>query len=293
MIDRADRPDGEAMSNEEQRLRIATATPEQVAAMVRWAAAEGWDPGRDDRAAFLAADAQGFLAGTLDGELAASISLVRYSPGYAFLGFYIVRPELRGRGHGVAMWRAAMDRAGGRTVGLDGVPAQQANYARSGFVLARRNVRYAGTFAGRPDPELVDPRSLPSEAFRAYDRAIYPAPRVEFLRDWLAQPDRPALAALRDGQLAGYGVIRPSESGRRVGPLFADDASTAERLLLALAATGDGPIAIDVPEPNRAAVRLIEGLGLTPSFETARMYRGAPPIEPVERIFGVTTFELG
>jgi hypothetical protein len=28
-------------------------------------------------------------------------------------------------------------------------------------------------------------------------------------------------------------------------------------------------------------------------FETARMYKGPPPDEPLSRIFGVTTFELG
>jgi hypothetical protein len=33
--------------------------------------------------------------------------------------------------------------------------------------------------------------------------------------------------------------------------------------------------------------------GLVPVFETARMYSGAIPDEPVERIYGVTTFELG
>ena len=33
--------------------------------------------------------------------------------------------------------------------------------------------------------------------------------------------------------------------------------------------------------------------GLTPVFETARMYRGPAPALPLERIFGITTFELG
>jgi hypothetical protein len=28
-------------------------------------------------------------------------------------------------------------------------------------------------------------------------------------------------------------------------------------------------------------------------FETARMYTGEPPGVPVERVYGVTTFELG
>jgi len=38
---------------------------------------------------------------------------------------------------------------------------------------------------------------------------------------------------------------------------------------------------------------LARGLGLTPVFETARMYTGAIPPLRLERVFGVTTFELG
>jgi hypothetical protein len=33
--------------------------------------------------------------------------------------------------------------------------------------------------------------------------------------------------------------------------------------------------------------------GLEPVFETARMYAGAPPAIPVDRVYGVTSFELG
>ena len=32
---------------------------------------------------------------------------------------------------------------------------------------------------------------------------------------------------------------------------------------------------------------------IAPVFETARMYRGSVPALPLNRIFGVTTFELG
>jgi hypothetical protein len=37
----------------------------------------------------------------------------------------------------------------------------------------------------------------------------------------------------------------------------------------------------------------VERFGMSPVFETARMYTANPPSEPVARIFGVTTFELG
>jgi hypothetical protein len=48
-----------------------------------------------------------------------------------------------------------------------------------------------------------------------------------------------------------------------------------------------------VPEPNAGAIALADRHGLKPSFEVARMYRGPAPDLPLERIFGITTFELG
>jgi hypothetical protein len=60
-----------------------------------------------------------------------------------------------------------------------------------------------------------------------------------------------------------------------------------------LAADGAGEVFLDVPSVNSEALALAHDHGLTPVFETARMYTGA--IRPVrlERVFGVTTFELG
>jgi hypothetical protein len=60
-----------------------------------------------------------------------------------------------------------------------------------------------------------------------------------------------------------------------------------------LAGTDGGEIFLDVPGINREAVALAQDLGLAPVFETARMYTGAIPPLRLERIFGVTTFELG
>ena len=48
-----------------------------------------------------------------------------------------------------------------------------------------------------------------------------------------------------------------------------------------------------VYDVNPDAVALAQGLGLAPAFETARMYTGAIPPLRLERVFGVTTFELG
>lgn len=267
-----------------------------------WAAAEGWNPGLHDGAAFHAADPGGFLVAELDGRPVGVISAVRAGADFGFLGFYIVAPEYRGRGYGMALWRAAMARLEGRVVGLDGVLAQQANYARSGFVLAHRNLRYGGrpalpatTPAPRPGERLAPAAEAPFAALLAYDAAHFGRARPEFLRAWLTLPESRALTLTRDGALVGFGVARRCREGVKIGPLFADDEAAAETLFVALAgfAAPDETVYLDPPEPNAAAVALALRHGLAPVFETARMYRGPAPSLPLGRIYGITSFELG
>jgi GNAT superfamily N-acetyltransferase len=263
---------------------------------VEWAAREGWNPGLGDAACFHATDPDGFLMAFRDGEPVATISVVRYGRDFAFLGFYIVRPDMRGRGYGYRLWQAGMARLEGRTVGLDGVIAQQDNYRRSGFRLAHRNIRCGG------QPRIDVPRDARivvvagelRNAVSAYDGAFFPAPRDAFLRCWLDPDRRRTLALVEDGSVRGYGVIRSCRTGFKIGPLFADTPEGAESLFRSLAAEARGePVFLDVPEPNSAARALAARHGLAPVFETARMYRGPDPALPLARIFGITTFELG
>lgn len=175
------------------------------------------------------------------------------------------------------------------------MPAQQDNYRRSGFVLEHRTARFVGAVRpGPPGGGVVPAAEVGVAAITAYDGGCYPAERRRFLERWLGAPGHRALARVVDGRVTGYGVIRPAHEGARVGPLFADSPGDAEALLDALVdGFGADRIAVDVPESNAAAVRIAEARGLEPSFLTARMYTG--PVRPFarERVFGVTTLELG
>jgi GNAT superfamily N-acetyltransferase len=276
-------------------LRIRTMRPEEIAVAADWAAAEGWNPGLADAACFATVDAGGFLIGELDGAPAATISCVNYDTRFAFLGFYIVRPDLRGRGYGLRIWNAAVEHARDRTIGLDGVVAQQDNYKKFGFQLAYPNIRYGGRVA--PGAAPADVIALAHVAFatvEADDATVFPAARRSFLRAWIDTPGHIGRALVRDGRLAAWGVIRPCRTGCKIGPLVGDDRAAAENVFAALVASaGGGEIFLDVPSVNADAVALAQGYGLAPVFETARMYTG--PIRPLrlERVFGVTTFELG
>ncbi len=275
-----------------------------------WAGDEGWDPGVSDGPCFFAQDPDGFFLGRIDGEPVSAISVVNYGAEYAFLGCYLVRPDLRGRGYGIATWKTALAHAGRRTVGLDGVVAQQGKYRQSGFELAYKTFRFAGVPAARA-AAATDAATTTSattatatgvrgaeksdvEAVVAYDGGCYPADRAQFVERWLGGTGHRALVRVVDGRLTGYGVIRPAADSLRIGPLFADTPDDARALFAALAAEAGGRrVAVDIPETSAVGVALAEEYGLTPSFETARMYTG--PVRPyaTDRVYGVTPLELG
>ncbi|MEH2592048.1 GNAT family N-acetyltransferase [Bradyrhizobium sp. AZCC 1721] len=275
---------------------IRTMRPDEISLAIDWAAAEGWNPGLADATCFSSVDPHGFIIGEIDGAPVATVSCINYSAGFSFLGFYIVRADLRGKGYGLRMWNAAIAHAGARVIGLDGVTAQQDNYRKSGFQLAYANVRYGGMVAARSVPQagVIDLSEVPLADVEADDATVFPARRPAFLRTWIGSPGHVGCAVVRDGRLVGWGVIRPCRKGFKIGPLVADDRATAEAVLSALLAkVGGGEIFLDVPSINRDAVALAEGFGLAPVFETARMYTGAIPPLRLERVFGVTSFELG
>lgn len=283
-------------------LDIRTATEVEFAVAVGWAASEGWNPGLDDLSAFFAADPGGFLMGYVDDQPTAAISVVQYGQSFGFLGFYIVHPDHRGQGHGIALWDKGMERLAGRTVGLDGVVAQQENYRKSGFAFAGQNVRFAGS---APSSELeteggtvrrIETSDMPQIV--DYDRPFFADDRSAFLKRWIdpaGAAQRTCMIAERDGAIIGFGVVRTCLRGSKVGPLFADNLDIAHRLFNSLASTlpQGTEIVLDVPADNAEAVALAEDYGLEAVFETARMYRGAQPELPLNRTFGITTFELG
>ena len=174
-----------------------------------------------------------------------------------------------------------MDHLGDRLIGLDGVVAQQENYRKSGFRLAFRNVRQQGQGRRRrASAVLTELAAIPIEDILRYDETAFPAPRAAFLKSWIGQPQAVALGVVDGRRLKGYGVLRACREGFKIGPLFADDEETADRLFAGLIARAPGaPVFLDTPQANPGAVALAARYAMAPVFETARMVKnGAPQI---------------
>jgi len=277
------------------------ATRDELTTAIAWAAAEGWNPGLGDADIFWATDPAGFVCAERDGELIATGSIVSYGRAFGFMGFFIVRPDLRGRGIGRDFWhwrrdtlRARLD--AGAAIGMDGVFAMQSFYARGGFTFAHRNLRMAGIGQLAPDDsQLVEASSVPFADVAAFDRRHFGCAREIFLRRWIEPVDGRALIALdAHGAIEGLGVVRRCQEGFKIGPLFAGTPAVGERLFAALSSHAAGhPVVLDTPEINVEALALARRHGLTEVFGCARMHNGPAPRLPWAHIYGVTTFELG
>lgn len=278
------------------KFLVRRMTRSELNTVIAWAETEGWNPGRDDADSFYNTDPQGFFVGVLNQEVIGAISAVAYDQSYGFIGFYLVKPEYRGQGYGYAIWQEAMAYMGDRNVGLDGLIVQQANYEKSGFQVAYTHIRYETVGGGEYPhyPGLVDLTTVPLTELAKYDRLVFPSERTKFLQNWLIPPGRFALGVISDNQLVGYGVIRPSYQGFRIGPLFANNRQIAEVLLDGLLAkVSSEPVFIDVPDINPEAIALVTSRNMNIVFPAVRMYTKSSPNLYLERIFGVTSLELG
>jgi len=281
-------------------LSVRLLSREELDVLIGWAAREGWDPGRDDAEVFWHTDPEAYVGFDVDGELGGAACTVAYGRALGFIGLYILRPELRGHGLGrefafelVPRMRARLD--ADAPIVIEGVVEMAPFYERLGFVASHVTVRMQVVSAGGGrDPELVELASVPLAELVAYDAARFGAPREAFLRNWTAPAGGLAVAARGPEGLRGYGVLRPTGLGYKVGPLLAANRELAETILSTLMDHAEGSVvSLDVPDVNGPGLELAAGHGMSEVFRCIHMHMGDSPPIPWGEVFGITTLELG
>ncbi len=270
------------------------------AAFIRALVAEqGWNAGVYDVETFTGADPDAWIVAEIDGQPVGIVLATRWNASHGWIGLYLVHPEFRGRGIGLALFRAALARHAPGSVGLDGDARQQANYRRAGFVDVHANTRWQGParlWRARAEAAgVVDARELTIQPLVDLDARAVGAPRPELLRAWLAQPEARHVALLRDGHVAGLATARPARQGWKVGPLYAPDVSAAAALLAAAIEQldPDDVCWLDAPNPNAAAAALMKDLGASGAPTSGRMVRGRGPVGDTSIMFGLLAHEVG
>ncbi|PKP53923.1 MAG: GNAT family N-acetyltransferase [Bacteroidetes bacterium HGW-Bacteroidetes-1] len=271
-----------------------------VKTLVEWAREEGWNPGEKDAEVFYATDPDGHYGYFMDEEMIAGGSIISYDGVFGFMGLFIVKPYYRSLGIGRKLWYQRRDMLlsrleSGASIGMDGVVAMQSFYGKGGFESVFRDERHmklGEIFT--IDSHISSIEFSDFDAVLSYDIQCFGFPRPQFLKPWLNMQGNKNFKYVSDGQMKGFAIMRKATSGYKICPLFADNEVVAEALYKAcLNAVPGEEVFLDIPLTNTAAVRLLKKYKTQYVFECARMYYGKPPELALEKVFGITTFELG
>ncbi len=271
-----------------------------VKTLVSWAKDEGWNPGPYDADVFFATDPNGFYGYFHEGSLIGGGSIVSYNKEFGFMGFFILKPEYRLHGIGRKLWYERRDTLLSRLnkdapIGMDGVIAMQPFYKKGGFEISFRDERYEKFGMKFEIDKNISPiLDADVTSTLAYDKQCFGFSRPQFMKPWLRLPGNKTFKYTEGDKLKGFAIVRKSDKGYKVCPLFADNEMIAEELYKACLNSVSGEaLYIDIPVINEGAVNIVKKYNSTYVFECARMYYGTPPDVDVNKVFGITTFELG
>ncbi|WP_428742171.1 GNAT family N-acetyltransferase [Tenacibaculum sp.] len=283
-----------------ENLELKKLNQDGVNTLVDWAKNEGWNPGKNDSTVFWKTDPDGFYGFYNDKELIAGGAVVSYNQEFGFMGLFIVRPDLREQGIGKKLWYLRRDLLIKRldknaSIGMDGVVAMQPFYEKGGFNIAFRDERYE-CIGKKMDvsPNISPIKTEDLEKLFEYDIACFGYKRQEFLKSWFSMPQSNTFKYSENNEVLGYAVIRKVDKGYKIGPLFANNNQIAEELYKSCLNTASGDsVYLDIPTINTKAVDLVNKYDAKYVFECARMYYGQAPKVAIDKIYGITTFELG
>ena len=282
------------------QLQLQKLDLDGVKTLVSWAELEGWNPGPYDADVYYAADPDGFYGYFYNGNLIGGGSIVSYNKQFGFMGFFIVKPDYRSLGIGRKLWYRRRDTLlsrlnKGASIGMDGVIAMQPFYTKAGFEISFRNERYEkmGT-EFKTDKNISPITDDDVESVLAYDKVCFGFSRPRFMKPWLKLPGNKTFKYVENGRLKGFAIVRKANKGYKVCPLFSDNKIIAEELYKACLNSVEGELLyLDILVINKGAVNIIKKYKATYVFECARMYYGNPPDMDINKVFGITTFELG
>lgn len=238
------------------------------------------------------------------GRVVATAAVLPYSGRFAWISMVLVASGYRRQGLATRL----LDRCVGDLVArglvpvVDATPAGRQVYIGRGFQDRWGFQRYSAPFPrphGPASPPLSDTLIRPISdddwpSLCRYDAHAFGADRSTLLTRLRGRASGAELVASRDGRILGFVLGRNGRSAMQLGPLTADDDTTALALLERALAAARGPIYIDVADSKSTLRRWLQNHGFTPQRPFTRMVHGSlVEFGDVARTMAVAGPELG
>jgi len=259
----------------------------------------GWNQTADDWRLLLSVAAVFGRIRRGDGALIGSAAALPLGARLSWIGMVLVAAPERRRGHGRDLMRRTIEHieAAGAVAGLDATPAGRDLYRSLGFEAVGSLMRMGCSALPSPSGggagggvRRATAEDLPHIC--SYDAQAFGGDRASILRDIYRRRRESAFLAESGGRLSGFALARPGRLATQLGPLVADDANIAERLLRTTLASLSGPVIADVFTGQRGVSDLLARLGFAEQRPFTRMLNG-PAHLPHDRTVLSAGPELG
>jgi GNAT superfamily N-acetyltransferase len=272
----------------------------------------GWNQTRRDWQRLLSVARDGAFVAEWSGQPAGVGLVTSYGLDLAWVGMLLVHPDFRRRGIGQALLDHCVAHArarGVRCVKLDATPMGKLLYDQRGFIDEWILSRWQANSLTLPALESTAPsreNSPPQISLRplaatvwpqllALDQIAFGTSRRESLETLAAHCLASLVALDRENKLTGFGMIRAGARANYLGPIVAQDSSTALALANALLRAAPAPSVFwDLPDQNADAIAFAKSAGFTHQRALIRMFVGENhcPGQPA-KIFGLIDPALG
>ena len=263
-------------------MDIRLLTPADLKALMRLKDAAGWNQTEGDWLRLMQLEPHGCFGIDVDGQLAASATVVCYARQLAWIGMVLTIPEHRGKGLAKALVERCLKYSGKRITRLDASDMGKPLYTSMGFVEGCAIERWLRQPAPCDRPYLnVEPRQN-----YPLDTEVCGVDRQDLLM---------ALSMYESTGLGrGYAFGRPGTTAAYFGPCSAESSDDAQDLLRwFLNNHQEDQVFWDLFPDNKAARHLAHEHGFVPERRLTRMVLRAEPALPDQRIYAIAGFEYG
>jgi len=268
-----------------EREMLRTLRIDDLPAAFGLSAQAGWNQTEEDWRILLKLAPRTCLAIEVDGQLAATTTLLCYGRRLAWIGMVLTKKEFQRRGFAKKLFRETLRQAddmGIETIKLDATEQGQPLYEQFGFRGEEEIWRWSrpgsGTKFQGAEPSATCWRELDANYFGA-DRST--------LLESLAEQNCPVVS----GQ--SYLFTRPGRVSAYLGPCVSDDAQDARSLISTLVKGSACNWCWDLFAGNQQAAALAGKLSFVPQRRLLRMARGKELRENRNAIYAIAGFELG
>lgn len=276
-------------------MMVETLTPASVEENVALARGVGWP---DDTADWGVIHETALVLGVRRAErLIAQGALISYAPRAGTIAKMNVAPDAQRQGLGAKILDeliVAAEARGITALGLVATPFGQALYESRGFVTSDEVAIFIGAARRDDRARFVSPIDDVAAAI-AFERDFVACDRGAMLRGRLREANASAICLHPNGSLRGFAIAtpKPAASHTQIGPLVAEDESTARELVLGILAKISGEIRIDVPLSQPGFRAWLGTLGLPEKGVRPEMTRGAALPWQVRQRFSLATAAWG